>query len=237
MRIVLCDDEVAVTNQINQIINEYIFEHNMTCSVQTYQSGKELLKDSQKYDVAFLDIDMGDISGIETAKKLRETDKHIKIIYVTNYTNYHSEAFNVHAFSYLVKPVHKEQIYKTLTEVISYLNPSPKLPMIEVNTTKGLKNISIKDIFYFEYNERQVKMVSKQETYFIKQSISQVESMMSPFCFAMPHKSFVVNLLYVKGIRGYDIYIMDGSILPLSQKKSVFFRKQLNCFIEKQTMK
>jgi DNA-binding LytR/AlgR family response regulator len=95
----------------------------------------------------------------------------------------------------------------------------------------------VEDIYFFEYHNRQVKMVTKQATYYLKQTLSQIECMLSSYGFAMPHKSFIVNLMQVKCINGYTILISDGSAMPLSQKKSVGFRKQLNRFIEKQTIK
>ena len=64
-----------------------------------------MLESEEKFDIIFLDIDMGGINGIETAKKIRIYDKKVKIIYVTNYTDYTSSAFSVHAFGYLVKPI------------------------------------------------------------------------------------------------------------------------------------
>jgi DNA-binding LytR/AlgR family response regulator len=108
------------------------------------------------------------------------------------------------------------------------------MPNIEINTTEGNKNILVEDIYYFEYCDRHVSMVTKQGIHILKQSLSQVEVMMNPFGFAMPHKSFLVNLLHVTGINGYTIFMADGCEVPLSQKKSVVFRRQLNGFIEKQ---
>ena len=55
---------------------------------------------------------------------------------------------------------------------------------------------------------------------------------MNKYGFVMPHKSFTVNLFYVRSIKGYDIFMMDGSVIPLSQKKSVEFRERLNMFLE-----
>lgn len=234
MRIAVCDDEIAVINQMKDIIEEYAFEKKVIAAIDVYQNGKGLLEGRQCYDLIFLDIDMKDMNGITIAKEIRETDKDVKIIFVTNYTDYQNYAFSVHAFDYLIKPVNRERIYYMLNEVINYSKEDFKIPHIEINTTEGYKNILIEDICYFEYHDRRVKIITKRGTYFLKQSLSQVDSMMSPYGFAIPHKSFLVNLLQVASINGYTIFMMDGSRVPLSQKKSVGFRKQLNSFIEKQ---
>jgi len=237
MHVAVCDDEIAITKEIKNIIEKYAFEKKVIATVEVYQNGKKLLEDSKSFDVVFLDIDMNDMNGITIAKEIRETDKDVKIIFVTNYTDYQDYAFSVHAFGYLIKPVNREQIYDALNEVIDYSKAEFKLPYIDICTTDGCKSFLAEDIYYFEYHNRQVKMVTKQKTYFLKQTLSQIEGMLSSYGFAMPHKSFIVNLMQVNGINGYTILIADGSTVPLSQKKSVGFRKQLNCFIEKQITK
>lgn len=240
MRVAVCDDEVDITTQMKKIIDEYAFEKNKIATVEVYQCGKALLEAGQKFDVIFMDIDMNDKSdanGIAIAKVIRETDKNVKIIFETNYTDYQNYAFSVHAFAYLVKPIKREQIYHVLNEVIEYSKADLISPYLYISTTDGCRKFLVEDIYYFEYHNRQVKMVTKQETYFLKQTLSQIECMLGSYGFAMPHKSFIVNLMQVKCINGYTILMSDGSDVPLSQKKSVGFRKELNRFIEKQTTK
>ncbi|HEX3037612.1 MAG TPA: LytTR family DNA-binding domain-containing protein [Oscillospiraceae bacterium] len=240
MRIAVCDDEIDITTQMKHIIDEYVLEKNEMATVEVYQCGKAFLEAGQSFDVIFMDIDMNeknDANGITIAKEIRETDKHVKIIFVTNYTDYQNYAFSVHAFAYLVKPISREQIYHVLNEVIEYSRTDLTSPYLHISTTDGCKKILVEDIYYFEYHNRQVKMVTKQETYFLKQTLSQIECMLGSYGFTMPHKSFIVNLMQVKCINGYTILMSDGSDVPLSQKKSVGFRKQLNRFIEKQITK
>lgn len=238
MRIAVCDDEINVTKQIKTIIDEYALEKNVIATVEVYQCGNTLLETDQSFDVIFMDIDMSDnANGIAVAKEIREIDKNAKIIFVTNYTDYQNYAFSVHAFAYLVKPINREQIYHVLDEVIDYSKTDLKSPYLHISTTDGCKKFLVEDIYFFEYHNRQVKMVTNQGIYFLKQTLSQIECMLHSHGFAMPHKSFIVNLMQVKGINGYTILMADGSDVPLSQKKSVDFRKQLNRFIEKQTTK
>lgn len=234
MRIAICDDEINVTDQIKRIVEEYAFEKKIVVIIDIFQSGKELLEKEKHFDAIFLDIDMKGMNGITIAKELRETDTDVKIIYVTNYADYQNYAFRVHAFEYLLKPINSEQIYQVLNDIINYTKADLKLPCLDIYTTEGNKNMLMEDIYYFEYHDRQVVMFTKQGRYFLKHSLSQIKDMLGSYQFAMPHKSFIVNLIQVKCIRGYTVYLMDGSTIPLSQKKSVYFRKQLNYFIEKQ---
>ena len=83
---------------------------------------------------------------------------------------------------------------------------------------------------------RCVKLKSLKESYVIKETMGNIAKRMKEYGFCIPHKSFTVNLFNVKSIKGYDIFMMDGSIIPLSQKKSTEFRDEFNMFLEKRIM-
>lgn len=229
LKIAICDDDLNIVKQMENLLEAY---EKVKCSINIYTSGEELLKKHEKFEVIFLDIDMSGIDGIETAKAIRNYDKNVKIIYVTNFTDYVSLAFSVHAFGYLNKPVKREEIYKQLDEVIAYGKEVKEDTLIEFITEEGIIRLSPKEIYFFEYLNRKVQIRTLNKTYILTGKITTVSESMCKYGFLMPHKSFTVNLFYVKSIKGYDIYMMDGSVIPLSQKKSVEFREQLNIFLE-----
>ncbi len=227
INIAICDDDLITLHNTKDLIEEYkIKEFN----IKTYSSGEELLKSKREFDIIFLDIDMGGINGIETAKRIRVYDKQVKIIYVTNYTDYTSMAFSVHAFGYLVKPLRLEEVHHQLNEALSYMKED-KEELVEFITNEGLVRINLNKIYYFEYQSRKVLMKTNDKIYILKEKISDISSRMRSYGFEMPHKSFVVNLYNVKSIKGYDIFMMDESVIPLSQKKSTEFRKTLNIYL------
>lgn len=229
INIAICDDDESVVNQIKKCIGEY---NACKSAISTYNCGEELLVERKKFHVIFLDIDMGGIDGIETAKRIRKYDKTVKIIYITNFTDYVNLAFEVHAFGYLNKPIKKEQIYTQLNEAIAYSEDKEEKELIEFITLEGVVRLAPRDIYYFEYINRKVKIKTLNNNYMLKKNITTVLKDMKEYGFLMPHKSFIVNLFYVKSIKGYDIFMMDGSIIPLSQKKSSEFREQFNIFLE-----
>lgn len=226
IKIAICDDDLITLNHTKEIIENY----KEGLKIYSYKSGEELLSSQEKFNIIFLDIDMTGINGIETAKKIRIYDKKVKIIYVTNYTDYTSSAFSVHAFGYLVKPIKEEELYEQLDEALSYMREDEEC-LVEFITEDGLVRIDIKNIYYFEYSSRKILMKTNDKTYIIRDKISAINDKMKNFGFEMPHKSFVVNLYNVKSVKGYDVYMMDESIIPLSQKKSSEFRNALNTYL------
>ena len=227
IKIAICDDNLITLNHTKKIIENY---KEKDFEINTYKSGEELIESNKRFNIIFLDIDMDGIDGIETAKRIRVYDKQVKIIYVTNYTDYTSSAFSVHAFAYLVKPVKEKDLNEQLNEVLSYMKEE-KEELMEFVTNEGLIRVDLNKIYYFEYQSRKVLMKTNDKTYILKERISDVSTKMKEYGFEMPHKSFVVNLYNVKSVKGYDIYIMDESIIPLSQKKSSEFRNALNIYL------
>lgn len=226
----ICDDDINFCEKVAGYIKNYFPE----VSVRIFHSGEELLEHTEKFDLIFLDVDMKGINGIETARKLRRRDKKVKIVYVTAYEDFVNYAFSVHAFGYLVKPITEENIQMQLQEAMDYQTEEAQAQSVRLETEDGFEELNTKEIYYFEYLNRKIRVKAREREYTMKGSITRLADEMEKYGFAMPHKSFTVNLYHVKAIHGYDIYMMDGSVIPLSQKKSVKFRERLGQFLTEQ---
>lgn len=222
-KIAICDDEPAVRKQMEA----YFKELESVFCISYFESGEALLESDVLYDVIFLDIDMKGISGIDTARKIRVRDKKAKIIYVTAYEDFREYAFGVHAFGYLVKPVEKEKILEILQEAFDYEQEEQRGPRIRLHTEAGYQEFYMQDICYFEYRDRKIRIVTQNGEAWMRGSISKMAESFQNMGFAVPHKSFVVNLRHIKDIKGCDLLMTTGEIVPLSQKKAADFRALL----------
>lgn len=230
LKIAICDDEKEMLLRMK----EYLKDFEKLFLVDTYQSGEALLISGERYDFYFLDIDMKGMSGIDTARHIRKTDKKAKIIYVTAYEDFREYAFSVHAFAYLVKPVSRERFQRILREALSYREEEKPERTIRLETEDGMKEVSVHDIYYFEYQNRRIRMVTKAGEVWMRGSITALGQKMEGYGFLMPHKSFVVNLFHVRNMKGYDLFLTDGSWIPLSQKKAADFRRRLTAYLAEQ---
>lgn len=219
-QIAICDDDI----RMRRFLHSAVDEAGIHCTVKEFSNGTGLLQDAQEYDILLLDIDMPVVNGIEAAKRIRRKDRKVKIIYVTGYQDYMQRSFEVHPFSFLVKPVKKENIIKQIREALLYSREEEKADMLRLETMDGMEEIAVSDIYYLEYQNRKLRLVMKYGECMIRGKVSEFSKRLIPYGFASPHKSFVVNLYHVKAIRGYDILMMNGDQLPLSQKRSTEFR-------------
>lgn len=229
-KIAVCDDD----SQIRDLMSSYLSSFDSCIHVDFYSSGEDLLDVDISYDVLFLDIDMKGISGIDTARKLRARDKRVKIIYITAYDDFRDYAFGVHAFGYLVKPLDKKEILNILREAQDYSLKERQGPKIHFRAEEGILELDVAEIYYLEYANRKVHLITQHGIFTLRGPISDFASQLAELGFSVPHKSFVVNLSHIRSLKGYDIFLDNGSILPLSQKKSASFREYFTRWLARQ---
>ena len=156
MRILVCDDE----QRYCQIINEYIlanFDENSEGVIEIFNSAKELVEFCLKNepDVLFLDIELGDINGIEVAKYLRNEFPTLIIVYITNHPDYVFSCFETEPLNFLKKPIDKIEFDKTFQRIIKKYTEIHKC--IPIKWQNDSVNLEIKDICYIEgYNRHLV---------------------------------------------------------------------------------
>lgn len=225
-RIAICDDN----KEMRRFIKNAVAKAGDIFQVTEYEDGRQLIQNYTGCDILFLDIDMPALNGIDAAFTLRRSDKKVKIIYVTGYADYMRKSFDVHPFAFLIKPVSEEKIIRQLKEAVCYDTKEDNEQKLRFRTDKGAEEFLISDIYYLEYQNRKIRMATRRGDYILKGHITELAQNMSAYGFACPHKSFSVNLYYVKAIKGYDIHMLNGDLIPLSQKRSTEFRNILGNF-------
>ena len=113
MNIAICDDNQQYINQTEEYFSK-VGDKNI--NHDAFYSGEELVKAYENgfgdYDVIFLDMEMGGLTGIETANIIRKQDKHVIIVFVTSHTKYMQECFECSPFRFLIKPVAEQDMLK-----------------------------------------------------------------------------------------------------------------------------
>ena len=139
IHIAVTDDTQSDRDRLTLDIQRFFsYTEDITCSIQHFTSGEELLSrfSAGEYHVLFLDILMGDMNGIETAKKLRKLDPQLLIVFLTSSKEYAFDAFPIHAFDYLVKPYTYETLRTVLREVMRVLKTSDPEVVIKGSRTQ-----------------------------------------------------------------------------------------------------
>ncbi|OJG93938.1 hypothetical protein RV17_GL000917 [Enterococcus thailandicus] len=231
MRIFICEDEKDISLKLQSICETILCNLNQPdYEIEVYNDGETLAQYYQlgkRADLIFLDIELGNNSGIDVSRKIRQLDKSVKIVFATNYRNYKDEAFSVHAFGYIEKPFHQIDIETIITEFIQYSIDEEKT-LIKLSGNNGDFLVDKNDILYIENRNRKLILVCFSGSYPITGKISKLGNDLKEFGFHSPHVSFLVNLDYVRRIKNYTVYMTNDCEIPLSQKKSSIFRKVIS---------
>lgn len=230
IRIAICDDEKRDRENLLGLVRECESTEEETFCINTYESGEQFLEADFRPDILFLDIIMDEKDGIQIGAEVRKRNTNIVIIYVTNISERMAVAINqIHSYGYLVKPIAKEELQQVLTEAIKMVQCNSKTDyetfLSEDNT---IIKLPVEDIYYFEYVNRKIKIVTREKTYIsVKEKIGNIANRMETYGFAMSHQSFVVNLYYVDKISSQFLIMRNGATVYLAQKRAAFIRKQL----------
>jgi len=120
MKIAITDDNNLEAKLLSGLLTEYCSLHRLENDISIFDSAPALLEDFKplKYAIIFMDIYMLEMSGTEAAKKIREKDKEVVIIFSTSSSEHMPEAFSIHAYDYLIKPINKDRLFKLMDDLL-----------------------------------------------------------------------------------------------------------------------
>jgi len=190
---------------------------------------------------------MGGMNGIEAGMKLYQRNRKVRIIYITGYNGYCSDAINrAHAFAYLPKPVEKQQLIDHISELVQIigLDQGNEIEIVLSNVTEISENggnvypaikVTVSNILYFEYVKatRKIRVKTMEKTYEYIGTITDAEQRMEIYGFGTCCRGVIVNFEHVARVKGDMVYLNTGERLPLSQKRVIAFKKQLNNYVHR----
>lgn len=238
LEIAVCDDNAKDLDIITKKLNEICAEMSAECHVSAFHSPDSLLEVRTKIDIGILDIVMPDCNGIELGRKLKEKHGDITLIYTTSYEDYCRQAINkVHAFSFLVKPVDKEELKEQVAACLQETKGYEKELMFEhVRDSSGdiipVVRLKVSDILYCEYMkaQREISIVLAHEVYFYATAFKRLSEQLQNLGFVVNRRGSIVNLSHIKRLKGYTIYLDNGEELLLTQKRVSDFKDKMNTY-------
>lgn len=243
IRIAICDDNREELDNVSGLVKDILSEQKINCTVELFTSADELLADTERIDIGILDIVIGEgmQNGIDLGCKLKEKYPDISLIYTTSYEKYVMQAINdVHAYSYLCKPIDREKMRRQILELIGrsqdrMLEKEFYHVIDSKNREHALVTLNLNDILYFEYLKRQKKVaiVLQNETYEYDCTFGSVVEEFLKYDFAVNCRGMMVNLRHILKMKGYTAFLDNGMELPIAQKRMEDFRKTLNEFLQK----
>lgn len=231
MRVAVCDDEKVCRDRISGFLKPYQEKHPQIV-IKEFCSGEELINAYAKgepFDILFLDIQMEGIDGIDTAQKIRETDKNAIIIFITSYVAFVSQTFRAGAFQFLVKPVEQEEFNRDFERAMdSYRTSHYKYSL---KGKEGTSSIEINEIYYIEIYRKHLFVFAENCKYECVGTIAEEEKKLKDYDFVLCHKSYLVNMRYIRLIGTDSIELTNGMEIPLSRSYKANVKLAFNDYI------
>lgn len=218
LTIAICDDNENQIKEMRRLLAEWSADKPFALDIDEYISAESFLFSypDKPCDLILLDIEMDRHNGMELAKHLRSNGDMLPIVFITGYSDYIAEGYDVEALHYLLKPVAKEKLFAVLDKYVE--KRSVKADELIIETTNGATHISADRITYIEaFGRKTAVHLSDDRIIDCMVSISRFFAMRLNG-FVSPHRSYIVNLRFMRSIGKTEIALDNGTIIPLSRR-------------------
>lgn len=216
-KIAVCDDCAADMEYLSLLAGDWAEGAGGRAAVRTFSSGEAFLfcyEEEQDFDILLLDIEMGGLNGVELARKIRQENERVQIVFITGFPDFMAEGYEVAALHYLMKPVSREKLFQVLDRAAAGLARTEK--RLKVVFDRQTDFVPLDQILYVEAQRQYVVIHAAGGTYRMKASLGDTAEQLDRR-FHRCQRSFLVNLSYVVRIRGNCVVLKNGEEIPISR--------------------
>ena len=217
MKIAICDDEANQIEYLTDVVTTWAKKNRHAVEMKLYSAARSLLfdyREEKDFDILLLDIEMPGMSGVELAKAVRKETATVQIVFITGYYEYFSDGFDVSALHYLIKPADERKLMPVLDRAVSNLTYRQRSVLL--TSPEGDRKVSLADIEYVESENVHVAVHTVSGVYRSRISLAKFAEQLDE-TFIKVHRSYIVNLKYVKKITRTDITMVSGDLVPISR--------------------
>lgn len=221
LQIAICDDEQFYRDKIKGLVERYMRNHELAYEIHVFLSGKEFLEhcvNSVKFDIVFLDINMEEMDGIQTAERIRSFHSDTYIVFVTAFIDYALEGYKVNAVRYLMK----DNLEGALEECMRAVLQKMQVAWVSFPFLEGEKRLYTDNILYVESRGHKSifhYMEAGETTYQIYDKLDTIEKKLVKYGFLRIHKSYLVNMKHIRRIGNYTAILDTGEKFPIPRPR------------------
>ena len=220
MKIAVCEDEAKEIDFLNVKIKKWAKEKNIDVSIDNFTTAELFLfewSDYDKYDIIFLDIKLSKMSGIELSNIIREKNNKVDIVFVTGFFKYALHGYRVGALQYLIKPIETSDLYFCLDKSLNRITNEFKESILILETTKKTIKLDYNDINYCIMFSPYIDIHTNSGKITLRKKISEIEEVLPSEYFIRCHRSYIVNVKYIKAIIKNNVLLVSGLKIPISR--------------------
>lgn len=222
-RIAFCDDDISILQELQTLFDQYRADRDEDLDCAMFHSPLELLHVMEcktRFDILFLDVLMPGENGIDAASEIRKLDNNVKIIFLTSSAEFAVQSYAVGAYFYQLKPIWKEGFFRLMDSALAACEKEQS-DSIVLRCKSGVARIGLKELEYCEVIHRTLffHLTSGKVLESIG-SLDDLSARLEPYrCFLRPHRSYLVNLEYVRNISARAVTMSCLTEIPLPRGK------------------
>ncbi len=216
-KLAIVDDEAGQRSFVKELAVLWAKKTRHLVEIREYETAEAFLfeyEEKKDYDILLLDIEMPGINGIELAKRIRQENTSVQIIFITGFYDYFSDGFDVSALHYLIKPVDERKLLPVLDKAAANLNYRQRSVLL--STAEADIKVPLADITYVESENVYVVVHTVHGTYRMRTTLAKFAEQLDD-TFLKVHRSFMVGLKYIKKITRTEITMLSGDTVPMSR--------------------
>ena len=213
-KIAICDDMEEDVQYIASVVRNWGEKEKISVDLETFPSEESFLfryAEQKDYDILLLDIEMRSMNGVELAKRIRKENDAVQIVFITGYTDYIAEGYDVSALHYLMKPLSVDKLYEVLNRAVMKIKKNER--SLFLSLSGEMVRIPVYEIKYLEVQQNYVT-IHAENNYTVKKTLGEFERELDERFYRMG-RSFIVNLSCINRITKNNVFLSDGSVIPL----------------------
>lgn len=210
----ICDDNRIDSQYVNELIKRWARNKKYQIHIDIFQSAEAFLfhyAQNKEYDILLLDIEMKKMDGVTLARMIRKSNKSVQILFITGYSQYIAEGYDVEALHYLMKPIKEEKMFDVLNRAVTKLIQNEKHLLLKL--ADEMIKIPLHEIIYIDVNRNYVTIHANKD-YTLKKTLGEIEKELDEKFFRIG-RSAIVNLKYITRITKTEVFLSNGFSLPL----------------------
>ena len=225
-RIAIVDDSKTDTAYVQHLLTDWA----KPCRAEVFPSAERFLfryTGDKAWDILLLDIEMGGMDGVTLAKRIRQDNSTVQIIFLTGFSDYMAEGYEVSALHYLMKPVSKDKLFAVLDRAAAALQKADRAILLPAGGE--MLRLCAEQVQYVEAFSHTVAIVTGTDTFQVKMPISEIEKMLGEG-FIRCHRSYLVGLKHIARLSKTEVILDSGKALPLSRSAAAPVHKAFISF-------
>ena len=213
-RVAICDDSPADLSAVSQILGDWAADRGVEIITEIFSSAERFLfrySEEKAFDILLLDIEMGAMDGVTMAKRVRRDNEAVQIVFITGYSDYIAEGYEVAALHYLMKPINREKLLSVLDRALDKRKQQDRCLILE--SAGELVRLPFYEIRYLDVHQNYVTVHAKAD-HTVKRTLGDFEKELDDrFC--RVGRNLIVNLNCIQRVTKTEVRLSDGTVLSL----------------------